>query len=591
VELRGKLVAVHADLTHTEHSLFYLKTGNRYLRLKFRHAPAIRPRSPIRVVGRRVGTTVRVSRVSRVSRASASRAVAAVATTGTQRLLAILTRWDDRTLQTTRDAAASVLFGADERSTDRWYQTASYGQLGWTGDVTPVLTIAAPTYCDLYGIAANAKAAAVAAGYDPDAYDHVMFVFPRGACGADGYGEVGGRLSWIIDGIASLDNGPHRYVADHELGHNLGRWHSHGLECGSVTISRDCLSTAASNNEYGNLFDVMGNNNIGYLSGAVGTFSAKPLIELGWFTGRSRMVTQTGSYDIAPLELQSSSVPQALVIESPGHIYYVEFRRALGLDSYLAGLPDATQGVHVNMSDDLPFGDNGPLLLDTTPGSIGDDFRDASLAPGATFDDVRGAFRLSVESVAPNAARVNVEFGDFAPPETTITSGPSGAHGSTMATFTFDADEPGVNFECRIDEEAWSPCASPATVSGLSEGYHVFAVRGRDAAGHLDPTEATQRFFVDVTAPRTVLTAPAGGATVRGSITLRATAEDNLSGVVRVKWFLDQVQVATDGGGAPWERAWNSASVPNGVHKLVAKARDDAGNWGASRSILITTAN
>ena len=65
MELRGKLVAVHADLTHTEHSLFYLKTGNRYLRLKFRHAPAIPPRSPIRVVGRRVGTTVRVSRVSR----------------------------------------------------------------------------------------------------------------------------------------------------------------------------------------------------------------------------------------------------------------------------------------------------------------------------------------------------------------------------------------------------------------------------------------------------------------------------------------------------------------------------------------------
>ena len=60
---------------------------------------------------------------------------------------------------------------------------------------------------------------------------------------------------------------------------------------------------------------------------------------------------------------------------------------------------------------------------------------------------------------------------------------------------------------------------------------------------------------------------------------------------MRVKWFLDQVQIATDGGGAPWERAWNSASVADGVHKLVAKARDDAGNWGASRSILITTAN
>jgi leucyl aminopeptidase len=119
----------------------------------------------------------------------------------------------------------------------------------------------------------------------------------------------------------------------------------------------------------------------------------------------------------------------------------------------------------------------------------------------------------------------------------------------------------------------------------------VFSVRAWDAADHVDPTEATRTFVVDSSPPAVALTAPAGGTTVAGTIMLGARARDDLTHVTRVKWFLDGVEVATDATGEPWEKAWSSARVANGTHKLVGKARDVAGNWGASRSILITVAN
>jgi hypothetical protein len=583
--LTGTFVAVHGDPRLGDHTAYYLKTGRRHIRLKFRTAPSISSQSRVRVRGRPVGGALEVETASVTATATQP------ATTGALRLLAVLVAWEGGSIRATQSGAASFLFGPDPRSIGSWYREASYGRLEWSGDVTPVLTVPDPGACNLFRIATDARSAAVAAGYDPDAYDHVMVDFPAGRCGASGYGEVGGRLSWIIDGLSGLDIAADRYVAAHELGHNLGRWHSHGLECGPVTVSHNCLATSASNNEYGNLFDVMGNNRPGYHNGAVGTFSAKPLIELGWLAGRWLPVTESGSHDIAPLGLAHASLPQALVIDTSAHIYFVELRRPLGLDSYLAAFGEATNGVQVSMRDDLPGGDNGPLLLDMAPASTSDDFLDATLDEGESFVDVGGAVRLTVESVTSDAARVAVVFGDFARPETEITAGPSGPTASTSAVFEFASDGEADTFECRLDEADWAACTSPVTYAGLAEGEHVFAVRARDAAGRVDETEATRTFLADYTPPVVVLTGPSAGATVTGTVKLTADADDRLAGVTRVKWFLDRVQIATDGHGAPWEATWDSAGVPGGLHKLMAKARDAAGNWGTSRSAIITVAN
>ncbi len=76
------------------------------------------------------------------------------------------------------------------------------------------------------------------------------------------------------------------------------------------------------------------------------------------------------------------------------------------------------------------------------------------------------------------------------PPETTITSGPSGDVAVDSATFSFVSSIPGSTFECSLDGAPAASCTSPATYSGLSLGAHTFDVAARDPAGEVDPSPA-----------------------------------------------------------------------------------------------------
>ena len=80
---------------------------------------------------------------------------------------------------------------------------------------------------------------------------------------------------------------------------------------------------------------------------------------------------------------------------------------------------------------------------------------------------------------------------DVVPPETTITAAPPGNSRSASASFSFVANEPDVQFQCRLDGAAFAACSSPTTYTGLAAGSHTFAVRAIDAAGNVDPTPAT----------------------------------------------------------------------------------------------------
>ncbi len=75
---------------------------------------------------------------------------------------------------------------------------------------------------------------------------------------------------------------------------------------------------------------------------------------------------------------------------------------------------------------------------------------------------------------------------DTQAPDTTIESAPPAYSDDTSATLTFDADEPGASFECRLDWRSWADCTSPKTYSGLSVGRHSAHVRATDAAGNVD---------------------------------------------------------------------------------------------------------
>jgi uncharacterized protein (TIGR03382 family) len=85
---------------------------------------------------------------------------------------------------------------------------------------------------------------------------------------------------------------------------------------------------------------------------------------------------------------------------------------------------------------------------------------------------------------------------DTSAPETTLSSGPSGTTSEHGATFEFNANEPGVTYECSLDGAAFTPCTSPVTYTNLGEGEHTFQVRARDAAGNVDATPATRTWTV-----------------------------------------------------------------------------------------------
>jgi hypothetical protein len=99
---------------------------------------------------------------------------------------------------------------------------------------------------------------------------------------------------------------------------------------------------------------------------------------------------------------------------------------------------------------------------------------------------------------------------DVTPPETTITSGPSGTiYDQPSSTFTFTSNEPGSTFECRLDGGAFAPCTSPKTVS-YAPGTHTFEVRATDPSGNVDATPASRTFtYVNCTLVR--ITLPLGG--------------------------------------------------------------------------------
>jgi len=86
---------------------------------------------------------------------------------------------------------------------------------------------------------------------------------------------------------------------------------------------------------------------------------------------------------------------------------------------------------------------------------------------------------------------------DTTPPDTTISSGPSGSTTATTASFSFTATETASTFECKLDSGSWSGCSSPKSLSGLSVATHIFSVRATDSAGNIDATPATRSWTVE----------------------------------------------------------------------------------------------
>ena len=127
----------------------------------------------------------------------------------------------------------------------------------------------------------------------------------------------------------------------------------------------------------------------------------------------------------------------------------------------------------------------------------------------------------------------------------------------------------------------------------VTNGSYTMTAKAYDNTGNVTTSAnvlvTVSNVVADVTAPTVSLTAPVNGAIVSGTVTVAATASDDV-GVSKVEFYLNNVLTATDTA-TPFTYSWNTATVANGTYSLMAKAYDAAGNTTSSSAASVTVKN
>jgi hypothetical protein len=507
--LEGIYLTYHVDGgRHNGQKSHWLKTKSRVIRLDLDSVRLPKPGARIAVEGSVSQSGIEVADVQTLAAPQPS----PTPTSGAANALVITVGWGTAIPRATPSQARTFVFGPQATSTATWVRAASSGKLSLQGTVTPVLTIADPGNCSSSGsyldlLAQRADAAAASAGYNLATYPIRIINTPLSSiCGARGWGSLVNGHTWIANGLANEADGYERFIVVHEVGHNFGLNHSHGVECGASPVSNTCLASASSKIEYGDPYDAMGSNAPGWDVNGIALYSARQMQKVGWLGKPAQTVTTSGTYTISPLELTNPTYAPALAITNSTRSYTIEFRQPLGVDSFMSSLsPSPTNGVLVHMRNDLPGGDSGPLLLDMTPGSRnGDsDFYDAPLTVGKTFTAVGNAFTLKVLSAGSGGAKVQVTFGGgtttadkTAPRVSTPTEQAEGQLTGTVipVRFGFSATDASAIAFVNVwlkengtwhDRGNFAAGTSSVRIGLTGGGTYKVAVRAKDVAGNL----------------------------------------------------------------------------------------------------------
>jgi hypothetical protein len=415
----GDLEVLHVDnvTPGTDVYLYFLNTAKGRLSLHFADkAPTLQTGAKVRVHGSKIDDAMVLADGSALV---VTKAMAVLGgTLGVQKTLTILVNFSDAPTQPFTPAYAQGVMFTATGSTSNYDYENSYQQTSMTGAVAGWYTIAATsTTCDYNAIATQAKSAASAAGYVLSNYNRFVFAFPSNTCTWWGLGTVGGNPSqaWIHSKWGfSLP------VVGHEMGHNLGLYHSHSLDCGSASIS----ASGCTASEYGDAFDMMGSNS------STPHYNAFQKERLGWLNaGVSPPLTTVAAipgsttYTIAPLENVRDGVSRALKIPrgsscvATNEWFYVEARQAKGFDAFLAGNANVQGGVLIHKVTE-GNGDSS-YLLDMTAATAA--WSDAALVAGQTFTDPVSGVSIVPLSVGSSGATVNVTF----PPASCLRANPA----------------------------------------------------------------------------------------------------------------------------------------------------------------------
>jgi len=404
VETEGELEVQVEDGMSSAKLHHFLKTASERLELHFAGIPPMNllTGSIVRVRGVRVGNALALASGTSTTSSSLQTIAAATlpSTFGAFNTLVIMVNFQDNPTYKPYTSAdvQNVVFS----QTSNWDMENSFQHTSLTGNVAGWYTIGvASTSCDTGTIKAEAQAAAQAAGHNLASYSRFIYLMSKnsGCSSWWGLATIGGSDVWI--------NGEYQFtkhVVAHEMGHNFGLYHAHTDACGAPVL---CSSGTFS--EYGDWIDDMGTPS--YTQD--GHFNSFQKERLGWLNSGTQpsitTVTSSGTYLIGPYEAQNSN-PKALKIlqsntSSGSNYYYVEFRQAMGADSFLSGHSDILGGVVVHLAS--PSNSNSSELLDMTPTSPSS-FSHPALLLGKSYVDSTAGVTIKPTAVGSTGATVVV---------------------------------------------------------------------------------------------------------------------------------------------------------------------------------------
>jgi gametolysin peptidase M11/alpha-galactosidase-like protein len=398
VTINGKLNIVQIDNEPgtTQHSeLMYLledEKSRKTLTLRFANkAPRhLRSGMTVTVRGKSKGQELLLAADGDSSQNITVTSAPAQMVAGDQKTLVIVANLTDATVMCSADSVRDLMFNGPTSSVDGLFRETSYDSISFTGQVVgPYSLNYSGSICDYAAWTDAADEAARADGIDIDAYIRKVYVMPS-VCPFSGVGEVGSNPSraWVFrcdfaDTFA------------HELGHNLGMQHA-----------------ATPGASYGDSSDIMGGG-----GRPLRQINAPHKEQMGWIPAQELVVvTNNGTYDIAPLELNplDTVLPPALKIFKPdtNDYYYLSYRAPIGFDAN----PD-TSYFHDRTSVHRWDGSRDTYLL-------------ALLADGDSFVDSINGITVTQMSHAGDRTTVQLRFDNSCRPTLpTVSLSPSSQNG------------------------------------------------------------------------------------------------------------------------------------------------------------------